>query len=156
MIDPATGSTPSGLVTATVGGVVSFSTTIDTPAAMRVLPAASRATAAMTCGPLATVALFHVMTYGAVRCSAPRFAPSSVNWTPATPTSSEAGAPNAMTPVTVAPATGLVTATVGAETSLPTVTVTEVAATAWPAASRAIAEMACGPLATPAVFQLNV
>ncbi len=45
--------------------------------------------------------------------SAPRFAPSSLNWTPATPTLSEASAVIETIPVTCAPAAGAVRATAG-------------------------------------------
>ena len=47
------------LVTATAGAVPSLSTVTVTAAPVCVFPAASRATAAITCGPLATVPLFH-------------------------------------------------------------------------------------------------
>ena len=45
--------------------------------------------------------------------SAPRFAPSRRNWTPATPTLSEAVAVTFVVPETVAPWAGAVTETVG-------------------------------------------
>ena len=45
--------------------------------------------------------------------SAPRLAPSRVNWTPTTPTSSEALALTGMVPETVAPGAGAETATLG-------------------------------------------
>src|SRR5688572_3906623 len=52
--------------------------------------------------------------------SAPRFAPSSLNWTPATPTLSELVAETrTAVPDTVAPFAGAVMATVGAVTSFP-------------------------------------
>ena len=47
--------------------------------------------------------------------SAPRLAPSRVNWTPTTPTSSEALALTGMVPETLAPGAGAETATVGGE-----------------------------------------
>ena len=45
--------------------------------------------------------------------SAPRLAPSRVNWTPATPTLSEALALTGVVPETLAPAAGALTATLG-------------------------------------------
>ena len=45
--------------------------------------------------------------------SAPRLAPSRVNWTPATPTLSAAVALTGMVPATLAPAAGELTLTVG-------------------------------------------
>src|SRR2546427_11958971 len=70
------------------------------------------------------VVVSHGTEYGAVVSSAPRAAPSSWNWTPTTPTLSEALAETVMLPVTVAPEVGAVMATVGAVVS-GTVTVTE-------------------------------
>src|SRR5437773_2645292 len=84
-------------------------------AAVVVLPAASRATAVSACGPLATPVVFHVWVYELAVSSAPRFAPSSLNCTPTTPTLSVAvAAIVTAAPDTVAPAAGAVIATVGA------------------------------------------
>src|SRR4051812_5831313 len=80
-----------GVVIATVGGVVSpppagFETVTLIGADVVVLPAASRATAVSVCVPDDAVVVFHAIEYGAVVSSAPRLAPSSLNWTPTTPT----------------------------------------------------------------------
>jgi len=61
-----------------------------TEAAVVVLPAASRATAVSVCDALVAVVVFQAIEYGVVVSSAPRFAPSSLNWTPTTPTLSDA------------------------------------------------------------------
>src|SRR2546428_1313553 len=87
---------------------------------------------------MAAVVLSHVTEYGDVVSSAPRGAPSSWNWTPTTPTLSEAVAETAMLPVTVAPEVGAVMVTVGAVVS-GTVTVTEEEVVVLVAASRATA-----------------
>ena len=58
--------------------------------------------------------------------SAPRLAPSRVNWTPTTPMSSEAPALTGVVPETDAPAAGAETATFGGPPS------------AWPASRRII------------------
>src|SRR5947207_900765 len=107
------------------------------------------------------------MVYGAVRSSAPRFAPSSLNWTPTTPTLSLAFADTVTVPVTDAPAAGAVIATVGGVrssvvnvqspeiaggvASLLTVTVTAADVVALPDVSRATAVSVCVPLATAVV-----
>src|SRR2546422_662263 len=78
-----------------------------------VLPAASRATAVRLCVPLLAAVVAHEMAYGAVVSSAPRFAPSSLNCTPTTPTLSVALAETVTVLATVAPAVGAVIATVG-------------------------------------------
>src|SRR3989442_14045752 len=70
------------------------------------------------------VVVSHVTEYGDVVSSAPRLPPSSWNWTPTTPTLSEALAETVMLPVTVAPEVGAVMLTVGGVMSLKTVTVT--------------------------------
>src|SRR5438094_2672169 len=57
--------------------------------------------------------VFHAIEYGALVTSAPRLAPSSLNWTPATPTLSEASAVTVTVPATVEPAVGAVIETVG-------------------------------------------
>src|SRR5205085_1583273 len=59
----------------------------------------------------------HEIEYGAAVSSAPRFAPSSVNCTPATATLSLPVAVTVTVPLTVAPAAGAVTDTVGAVVS---------------------------------------
>src|SRR2546427_11764833 len=67
-----------------------LSTVTLTALAGAVLPAASRATAVRLWEPLATRVVFHEREYGAAVTSAPRFAPSSLNWTPTTSTLSVA------------------------------------------------------------------
>src|SRR5262249_32931542 len=99
--------------------------------------------------------VFHETENGAAVSSAPRLAPSSLNCTPATPTLSEALAVTATVPETVAPFAGAGRVTEGGGVSgggaLLTVTVTD-AELLIPAASRAVAESVCVPLATAAVF----
>ena len=77
------------------------------------LPAASRARACSVCTPFDADVVSHVMEYGAVVSSAPRLAPSSRNWTPATPTLSVAVAETVTFPETTVPAAGAVTAAPG-------------------------------------------
>jgi len=83
-----------------------------------VLPDASRATADSVWAPLAAVVVSHVAVYGGVVTWTPRFAPSRMNWTPATPTLSVALAETVTLPVTVAPARGAVIAIVGGVVSV--------------------------------------
>ena len=73
---------------------------------------------------------------GAVVTSLPMFAPSSLNWTPATPTVSPAAAVTETVLETVAPLVGAVIATVGA---VATVATTAAEVVRLPAASRATA-----------------
>src|SRR3989454_4369486 len=87
---------------------------------------------------MAAVVVSHVTEYGDVVSSAPRLPPSSWNWTPTTPTLSEAVAETVILPVTVAPEVGAVMLTVGAVVS-GTVTVTEEDVVVLVAASRAAA-----------------
>ena len=77
------------------------------------LPAASRAIARRAWAPLVAVAVFQLTEYGALVSSAPRLAPSRVNWTPATPMLSAASALTGVVPERVAPAAGALTETVG-------------------------------------------
>ena len=84
-----------------------------TTVAVLVLPAASRATAVSVCAAFVAVAVFQLVEYGAAVSSAPRFWPSSLNCTPATPTSSEAVAVTFTDPESVAPWAGAVTDTDG-------------------------------------------
>src|SRR4029077_19460636 len=136
----------------TVGGVVSLNTVTVTAAAVVVLPAASRATAVNVCEPLLTLVVFHATAYGAVVCSRPKFALSRRNWTPATPTLSEALAVRLIVPLTVAPFAGAAMLTVGGVVSFETVTVTA-AVVVLPAASRATAVSTCEPLLAVVVSQ---
>src|SRR5437660_3890708 len=100
-----------------VGGL----TTVTLTAEVAVLPAASRAIAVRVCTPFLAVVLFHETAYGTVVTSAPRFAPSSLNCTPTTPTLSAALTETVIVPVTVAPATGAVMETAGGVASFTTV-----------------------------------
>ena len=84
--------------------------------------------------------------------SAPRLAPSSLNWTPATPTLSEAVAETVIVAETVEPLAGLVIETAGGVVSLLTVTVTGEEVVRFPAASRAMAVRVCEPLEAVVVF----
>src|SRR5439155_9581624 len=113
---PATVAPAAGAVIATVGGVVSgigLVTVTITAAEVAVLPAASRATAVTVWLPLALKVVFQDIEYGATVTSAPKLAPSSLNWTPTTPTLSVALAETVTEPATVAPAAGAVIDTVG-------------------------------------------
>src|SRR2546421_1439579 len=102
-------------------------------------PAASLATAVRVCAPLVAALVSQTVAYGAPVASLPRFTPSSLNWTPATPTLSVALAVMVMMPLTVAPAVGAVRDTVGGVVSLLTVPVTAADVAVLPAASRATA-----------------
>src|SRR5258708_3896975 len=82
---------------------VLFAAVTVTAADVAVLPAASRATAVSVCEALLAVVVFQATEYGAVVTSAPRFAPSSLNCTPTTPTLSDALALTGVEPGTVAP-----------------------------------------------------
>ena len=84
---------------------------------LAVLPVASRATAVSACEPLTTDSVLKVTLYGALVSSGPRFAPSSLNCTPDTPTLSAALADTVNEPDTVAPLAGAVRETVGAVVS---------------------------------------
>src|SRR2546425_6341288 len=102
---------PEALILEITGGALS--TVTLTAAAVAVLPAASRATAVRLCAPLLAAVVAHEMAYGAEVSSAPRFAPSSLNWTPTTPTLSVALAETVIVPATVAAAIGAVSETGG-------------------------------------------
>src|SRR5262245_59813501 len=82
------------------------------------LPAASRATAAKVWGPFPTMVVFQLVENGAAVSSAPKFAPSRRNCTPATPTLSEAVAFTVTTPDAIAPSEGDTIETVGGWTSI--------------------------------------
>ena len=107
---------PAGPVGAAV--VLPLATVTVTRAEVPVLPDASRATADSVWAPLAAVVVSHVTAYGGVVTWTPRFTPSSMNWTPATPTLSVALAETVTLPVTVAPARGAVIAIVGGVVSV--------------------------------------
>src|SRR5438093_13132205 len=106
------------------GGGPPLDTVTVTGAEVVRLPAPSRATAVRVWDPSLVVVVSHEIEYGASVSSAPRLAPSSLNWTPTTPTLSEALALTVVAPPTVDPAVGAVMLTVGAVVSLNTVTVT--------------------------------
>src|SRR2546422_274190 len=73
------------------------------------LPAASRARAASVWVPLDAIEAFHATEYGAAVSSAPSGAPSRRNWTPLTPTLSDAVAETVTEgPDTVEPFAGAV------------------------------------------------
>src|SRR2546426_300032 len=97
---------------------VLFATVTVTGVAVVVLPAASRATAVSVWEALLAVVVSHAIEYGAAVPSTPTFAPSRRNWTPTTPTLSDALALTVVMPLTVAPPAGAVTLTVGAVVSL--------------------------------------
>src|SRR6266571_312339 len=115
------------------------------------LPAASRAMAVSVWEPGAAVVVSQETLYGLAVTSAPRFTPSSLNWTPTTPVLSEALALTVVVPLTVAPLIGAVIATVGA--ALSTVTVTALLVVVLPAASRATALRVWEPSLAVVVFQ---
>src|SRR5437762_982775 len=142
----------------TVGGVVSavelLSVTVTAREVVR-FPAASRAMAVSVCEPFDAVVVFHEFEYGEAVSSAPRLAPSSCNWTPATPTLSDALADTVVVPETVEPPVGLVIETVGGVVSaveLLTVTVTALEVVRFPAASRAMAVSVCEAFDAVVVF----
>src|SRR6476469_6174317 len=66
--------------------------TVTTTDVVATLPAASRASARIVCGPSPTVVEFHVAWYGALVSALPRFTLSILNWTLTTPTLSDADA----------------------------------------------------------------
>src|SRR5258708_4600166 len=144
------GSVSSKRVTAGGGGGAALETVTVTGAEGVLLPAASRAIAVTVCGPLLAVTVSPDIEYGAVVSSAPRFAPSMLNCTPATPTLSAALAVTVTVADTVWPLLGEVMLTVGGVVSgggaLATVTVIGAEVVRVPAASRAIAGRVCGPL----------
>src|SRR5437773_3828347 len=123
-----------------------FETVTVTAADVIVLPAASRATAVRVCDALLVVVVSQLTVNGGDRSSVPRFAPSSLNCTPATPTLSEALAVTVTVLLTVAPAAGAVMLAVGGVLSLKTVTVTAADVILLPAASRATAVRVCDAL----------
>src|SRR2546428_70922 len=77
------------------------------------LPAASRATAVRAYVPSGRLFVFAVAVYGGEVSSASKLMPLYWNWTPATPTLSEASAATVIVPETVAPDAGDVILTVG-------------------------------------------
>ena len=114
---PVTVAPPAGAVRAAVGAVLS--TVTLTLGAVAGFPAESCATALSVCTPAAAEDVFHVTENGGDVTSAPRFWPSSLNWTPVTPTSSVADAVTVTLPPTTAPAAGALIATEGGVVSGP-------------------------------------
>src|SRR5439155_1751380 len=94
------------------GGVRSLAT-VTVTAAEVVFPAASRATAVRVYEPLLTAVVSQEREYVLVVSSGPRFAMSSLNCTPTTPTLSEAVAETVIVPVTMSPVVGEAIDTVG-------------------------------------------
>src|SRR5437867_12429549 len=90
---------PEALILETTGDALS--TVTLTAADVAVFPAASRATAVKVWDPLTASVVFHEREYGAAVTSAPRFAPSSLNCTPTTPTLSVALAETITVPAIV-------------------------------------------------------
>jgi hypothetical protein len=76
-------------------------------------PAASRATALSVCDPFATPKVFQLIEYGLDVTSDCKLAPSSLNCTPATATSSVALAEIVVVPEIVTPVAGAVIETAG-------------------------------------------
>src|SRR5207253_2677269 len=101
------------------GAAVPLLTVIVTAGEAPELPAASRATAVSVWAAFVAVVVVHEVEYGGVVRSPPILTPSSLNWTPTTPTLSAAVAVTVTVPVTAAAAVGAVMATVGARTSGP-------------------------------------
>src|SRR6266571_327993 len=84
LIVPDTVAPFAGAVIDTVGGVVSLNTVTVTELEVYWRPSRSLATAVKVCEPLLAAVVSHETEYGALVSSAPRLAPSSLNWTPAT------------------------------------------------------------------------
>src|SRR5205814_1949938 len=98
--------------------VVGLVTVTVTAADVVMFPAASRACAVTACVPFGTSTEFQDVVYGLAVNSAPRFAPSTLNCTPTTPTSSAAVAASVTAaPLTAAPSAGAVIAIAGGVTS---------------------------------------
>src|SRR5437867_4212742 len=107
------GSVSSKRLTGGGGGGALLATVTVTGAEGVLLPAASRAIAVILCEPSLAEVVFQEIEYGAVVSSAPKFAPSILNCTPATPTFSAALAVIVTVAGTVAPFAGAVILTVG-------------------------------------------
>ncbi len=138
----------AGAVIATVGS--ELSTVIVTLAEVRVLPAASRATALSVWLPFVSVFVSSDSEYGLEVSAEPTLLPSTRNCTLCTPTLSDAVAVTDTVSDTSAPAAGAVTDTFGSELS--TVTVTFVEVPVFPAASRATALSVWEPFVSVVVF----
>src|SRR5437016_5454365 len=123
--------------------VLTLLTVTVTALAVVRFPAASRAIAVSVCEPLLVLVVFQETEYGDAVTSAPKFAPSSWNCTPTTPTLSDAAAETVIVPETDVPLLGLVSDTIGGTLSMVTITALEVVL--FPAASRTIAVSVCAP-----------
>src|SRR5678816_2443271 len=118
---PCTVEPPAGVLIPTVGEVVSVDVVevvTWTRTDVVVLPAPSRALAEIMCDPPLAPVEFHCAENGASVSSAPVSMPSTRNWTPVTPTSSEALAVMLTKPETAAPDNGAVSETTGDRVSL--------------------------------------
>src|SRR5262245_44407403 len=151
---PLTDAPEAGEVIDTVGAVVSTLFTVTLRLAdVVVLPAASRATAVITCAPLLAVSVSQLREYETVVSSVPTLTPSTRNCPPATPTLSLDVAASVTVPLTAAPSAGDVSDTTGGTVStLSTVTVRLTDVVVLPAASRATAVTVCGPSDTVALL----
>src|SRR5438445_306131 len=121
-LTPSRPTAPAGKAssTQTTAAAAALVTVTVTAVAVVWFPARSRATAESVCGPLALVVVFQAVLKGAARTSAPRLAPSSLNWTPTTPMLSEALAETLTAePETVALLAGALMETVGGVVSAP-------------------------------------
>ena len=104
--EPATVAPLTGEVMATAGRVESLLTVTATAGETLVLPAKSRTTADRVWAPLVPDDVFQATLYGASVSAAPKFVPSSTNWTLATPTLSLAVAATETEPDTDVPVAG--------------------------------------------------
>src|SRR5688572_23131779 len=114
---------PDGCAIISFGGLLTVTVMVDDVE----LPAASRARALRTCGPLVVVRESHTISYGAAASSSPNATPSTKNCTPATALSSVASARMVTVPATVLPAIGADTVTDGGVSGATVVNVTGVA-----------------------------
>src|SRR3954468_1758990 len=103
----------AGEVMDTVGGFGALVTVTCTGAEVAKTPAVLRAAAVSACAPLGSAVVSSARLNGAAVTSAPLFAPSTWNCTPATPSASDAEAETVTVPETVAPSTGVEMETVG-------------------------------------------
>jgi hypothetical protein len=144
----------------TLGGVVSgggedtLLTVTVVAAEVVVFPAASRATAVRVWLPLTASVVSQARLYGAAVSSAPKLAPSSLNWTPTNKLLSEALALTVVEPDTVPPSAGAVITTTGAVLSTVILAVPDVVI--LPALSIAVAVIAWLPSLKPVVSRLIV
>ena len=144
----------SGIALLIVLLVVTLLTVTVTGALVVVKLEVSRATAVRVCEPFGAPAVFQGTEYGEEPVtSLPRFAPSSLNCTPANATLSLAVAVTVTVPLSVELPAGATRDTVGGVVSLLTATLMPTLTVVRFDVSRATAVSVCGPLATPLVFQ---